>query len=60
MPAVLRRDEATGQNYCHRIGISASIAGGAIVKVIAETLNIDETLIKFVVGLEAPSNLEIY
>lgn len=39
MPAVLERNETTGQNYKHRIQIR-SLSGGPIVKVIDETLNI--------------------
>jgi len=60
MPAVLRRDEATGQNYVHRIGITQSVTGGLIVKVIDEEVNSEELVLYFVVSLEPPSDLEVY
>lgn len=59
MPAVLRRDEATGQNYCHKIGITSAITGGNIVKVISETLDFVETNLNLVSILSAPTNLTV-
>lgn len=59
MPAVLRRDEPTGQNYVIKYGISQSLVGGAIVKVIDEVLDFVETKLDVVVSLDPPENLEV-
>lgn len=59
MPAVLRRDEPTGQNYVIKYGISQSLIGGAIVKVVDEVLDFVETKISVVVSLNPPEDLVV-
>lgn len=59
MPAVLRRSEPTGANYVHRFGISQSVLGGDIVKVIDEVMDFVEGRVYKLISLAAPSDLTV-